>query len=245
MDEVKKFLRERRDELDVEPFPADHVWQYIEKSTRAPKAAPIVRLSVKWMAAAAVVLMMAGIGYIYTKQPSPAKVVAGIPVIKETHKIDSPHLEAKSTEGTVTKETENKTEAIAPVPVRSASEKKVRKTKAADLPAKAPVEVMEENYAGVINYQLNRVNRMPIYGENAHYFHSFKKQWQQFQKDEQNLMQDIQQAGINDNMVDRLITLYQQKLLLLKQLQTEINKMNNRARKNPAAAGHSPSFMNL
>ncbi len=45
--------------------------------------------------------------------------------------------------------------------------------------------------------------------------------------------QDVRQYGMNDNIVNQLIQLYQQKLWLLKELQTEINKMNVRAQQHP------------
>lgn len=246
MDNVKKYLRERRDDLDVEPLPGDHVWQHIEKNTRTKKA-PVVRLAVKWMAAAAVVLIFSTVAYIYIQQkPSSESTVAAIPgkPVKEAPPVVAAVPSAQVEEQPATDKTEHKTQEQHAVKAITAKKSRKPLPVVASTP-KSPAEAMEENYAVIINYQLKRVNSMPIYAENAGYFHSFKKQWQQFQKDEQNIMQDIQTIGLNDNLVDHLITLYQQKLQLLKQLQAEISKMNNKARKAPLSEKREPSFMNL
>ncbi|MFT3825959.1 MAG: hypothetical protein QM731_18710 [Chitinophagaceae bacterium] len=248
MDEVKKYLRDRREDLDVEPLPGDHVWQHIDTHTRVVKQTPVVRFPVKWVAAASVVLLVAAATYLYNRKETKQGLAGNtIPVnsTPDTQVVKTaPEVAQPKEEITIEPAPENKTHKT-PVLADNTRSKKVKKNQPRVVSSKSPVEAMEENYAGIISYQLKRVNSMPIYAEGAGYFHTFKKQWQQILKDEQDLMEDVNATGLNDNMVDRLITIYQQKLVLLKQLQTEINKMNNRVHKDPAAARRNPTFMNL
>ncbi len=50
---------------------------------------------------------------------------------------------------------------------------------------------------------------------------------------------------MNINIVDKLIQLYQQKLWLLKELQSEINKMNVRAKQHPDIQRTNPAYLKL
>lgn len=109
----------------------------------------------------------------------------------------------------------------------------------------SPLKAMEDNYAFIINYQVKKLESTPIYTEDANYFHVFKKQWYDLEKDEKKIRQDVHLYGLNDKVVDQLIQLYQQKLWLLQELQTEISKMNIRARQYPEIEKPSPTYFKL
>jgi hypothetical protein len=109
----------------------------------------------------------------------------------------------------------------------------------------SPLKAMEDNYAFIINYQVKKLERTPIYAEDANYFHVFKKQWYDLEKDEKKVRHDAQLYGLNDKIVDQLIQLYQQKLWLLQELQTEITKMNIRAHQYPELEKPSPTYFKL
>jgi hypothetical protein len=51
-------------------------------------------------------------------------------------------------------------------------------------------------------------------------------------RDEQQVRKDIRTYGLTNEFLEQLINVYQQKLNLLKSLQAEINKMNNKIRGN-------------
>ena len=71
-----------------------------------------------------------------------------------------------------------------------------------------------------------------MYTETPEYFNDFKIQISQMEKDEKVIKSDIAKRGMNDELLDQLINLYQQKLNILKQLQIEMNKTNNRFKQN-------------
>ena len=71
-----------------------------------------------------------------------------------------------------------------------------------------------------------------MYAESPAYFNDFKIQIRQMEKDEKVIKSDIARRGMNDGLLDQLINLYQQKLNILKQLQTEMTKTNNRYKQN-------------
>jgi hypothetical protein len=49
-------------------------------------------------------------------------------------------------------------------------------------------------------------------------------------RDERQVRNDIKAYGLTNEFLEQLINVYQQKLTLLKNLQTEVNKMNNKVR---------------
>ena len=53
-------------------------------------------------------------------------------------------------------------------------------------------------------------------------------------QDEQAVRNDIKTYGLNTEFLEQLINVYQQKLNLLKNLEAEINKMNNKVREKQA-----------
>ena len=57
-------------------------------------------------------------------------------------------------------------------------------------------------------------------------------QIQQIEADEKQLKKEISKKGLTANQLDQLIDLYQYKLTVLKQLQLEMNKTNNRFKQN-------------
>ncbi len=60
------------------------------------------------------------------------------------------------------------------------------------------------------------------------------------------LRTEIKQSGVNDDIIMRMINIYQEKIVLLKELQSEIIKMNNRYKTTVQdSVGLSPSFIKL
>ncbi|MNY50243.1 hypothetical protein D3C86_1857360 [compost metagenome] len=69
-----------------------------------------------------------------------------------------------------------------------------------------------------------------MYAESAEYFADFKIQMKQLEKEEKSIKAEVVKQGLTDDLLNQLINLYQIKLGTLKQLQTEMNKINNRVK---------------
>jgi hypothetical protein len=71
-----------------------------------------------------------------------------------------------------------------------------------------------------------------MFGESSDYFTDFKIQINQLEKDEKSIKAEIVKRGMSDQLLNQLINIYQIKLNTLKQLQLEMNKINNRIKQN-------------
>jgi hypothetical protein len=66
------------------------------------------------------------------------------------------------------------------------------------------------------------------------------------EKDEAQIKSYIQKNGMSDELLEQLINVYQQKLNMLKLLQTEMQKLNSRFKQNrPAVDTLKTYFLNL
>lgn len=248
MDEFKKYIQQHKSALDQDE-PGKEVWDAIQRKTTSTQA-PVKQIRfVQWLAAACIILLM-GIGgwYFFSDHiaiPLPTIAKATIkPEASQNRKVTPP-----------IKEQEEKIAAL--VPERNTKTKASPKSKQNDLePTKsvpvnnpaalALLQSVESSFTQVINLQRDRVSSIPMYAESAEYFKEFKVQLQQMEKDEKAIKSDITKQGLNDALLDQLINLYQQKLGLLKQLQAEMNKTNNRYRLNRAPIDSTRSyFLNL
>ncbi|AXY76480.1 hypothetical protein D3H65_21860 [Paraflavitalea soli] len=250
MDEFKKYLFDHRDELDAEKPPRPQVWKHIQRETRVVNKS-VIPMMVKWMAAAAILVAVSIL--IYQLQ-RPAKPDAPQLAENKTKKpaispeSDSPTDSSVGTPSTAVVE-EPVVELPSPKLIREKTTParrlaKKEKTTPNKLP-KSPLQAVEDNYATIISYQQQKLEKTPIYTESPGYFHVFKKQWLDLERDEKKVKQDVRLYGMNSNIVDKLIQLYQQKLWLLKELQSEINKMNVRAKQHPDIQRTNPAYLKL
>jgi hypothetical protein len=105
---------------------------------------------------------------------------------------------------------------------------------------------MEASFTQVINLQKARISTTPLYAESPVYFSEFHNQLQQIEKDEAQIKSYIQKNGMSDELLEQLINVYQQKLNMLKLLQTEMQKLNSRFKQNrPAVDTLKTYFLNL
>jgi hypothetical protein len=91
---------------------------------------------------------------------------------------------------------------------------------------------IENTFTQIINLQKAKVNTTPLNAENPSYFNDFTIEMKRMERDEQTIKKDISKTGLTDELLDQLLNVYQQKLSMLKQLQNEINKTNNRFKQN-------------
>jgi hypothetical protein len=242
MDQFKKHLFTHRDELDVEKPPPAEVWMRVQQQAQPP-VKHLWPVLAKWVAAAGIVLVMGMAVYWFWLKPEPQTKVAESTVQPTPPKPDSSTLPQVNNDSMVTDSINDHKPTLVP---EQKPAKKARETRPpAKVKPQSPIDALEENYATMINLQLKKLERTPIYAESPGYFHMFKKQWYDLQKDEEKVKDDIQNYGLSDQGIDQLIRLYQQKMQLLKQLQAEINKMNNRVKSRPVIRKKKPAYLRM
>lgn len=244
MDQFKKYLREHRSELDVETPPPFEVTQpgYVDTPSSP------IRM-IRWIAAASILVVASALMYWWLSAPNQT---ATNPIVKTDSNLSKQPIDSIHTNVPSIMDISNDREPQSSALKESEGKRNVTKqTTASRRPAKkskteiSPLQSLESNYANVINYQLKRLERTPIYGESADYFHVFKKQWYDLEKDDEKIRQQMSMYGLSDIVVDQFIQLYQNKISLLKQLQTEIEKMNLRARNHPDFSDQSPTYLKM
>jgi len=254
MDELKKYMQQHLAELDSDE-PRERVWQNIQQKTTPVKKANVIMMATRW-AVAACVIALAGVGgwHLLNNKPAPADV-AVVTLKQEAPKQDDNKIQASPV---TTTPAEDKPEVAADKQyVASAEPVKPRATKLVPthVAAQAPglsanetteLENVESSFKQVINLQKERINTTPLSAENPGYFSDFTRQLRQMEKDEDGIKRDIHKNGLNDELLDQLINVYQQKLNVLKQLQTEMNKTNNRYKQNRGPVDSTKTyFLNI
>ncbi|MBV9989335.1 MAG: hypothetical protein JO301_16775 [Chitinophagaceae bacterium] len=231
MDELKKYLQQHAPELDLDE-PRSEVWEQIRSEVQGKPKAKLVMLVTRW-AVAACVLALAGIGGWYLLRQEPAREIAKVPtpIVKQPATV--PVQEQPERKETVQQPSEDRLTARVETPHRQHPQ--AVKPRAAGEPnsnGMAALNELENSFTQVINLQRARVSNIPMYAETPEYFADFKTQMRQMEKDEKTIKTDIAKRGLSGELLDQLINLYQQKLNILKQLQIEMNKTNNRFKQN-------------
>jgi hypothetical protein len=252
MDNLKKYLQQHLDDLDSD-VPGDAVWQKIQE-TQAPVLPKrnVVKMVWRYAAAACVLVCIAAVFFVVNKEQV-ADDVATNPTtdsVKQTEgvAIQTPPLQPDTTNQTITPQiqipTPTKKQAPANVYVKNERPKKIATVKNQHEidPAQLIIKDVEKNYATLVNMQLERLRVTPVYAESPNYFSTFKQQLQQIEKDETTIKKDIRQHGLNDELLQQLININQQKLNVLKDLQAEISKLNNKVKQTENRADSSRSF---
>ncbi len=247
MDEFKKHIQNHAEELDLDE-PRPQVWQNIQRESQAVKKPSVVMMVTRW-AAAACLLVLAGIGAwsVLNSKTDPTVQVAVVPPVQQTDTPGQPVTPPTVEETTVTTTEPVLVAETKPTPAKpDYKAAKKEKQPANNTAALAILHNIETSFTQVINLQRDRVSTMPMYAESPEYFKDFKIQIRQMEKDEKVIKSDIAKRGMNDDILDQLINLYQQKLNTLKQLQIEMNKTNNRYKQNRGPVDSAKIyFMNL
>ncbi len=239
MDKFKKYIQNNKEQLD-EDMPSPRVWNNIELGTTpVNNSVPVVRM-IRW-AVAACVIALAGIGSWYFINSNQKGVTENKPIAKT---ISTPTIVLPNKpDSTLYKNEVAKN--IEPAIIASSTFKKktTPNSNFSATPSKADPIVNDPTYTAllnnvettftqVINLQKARISTYPMFAETADYFNDFNIQIKQMEKEEKNIKSTISRRGINNDLMDQLINLYQQKLTILKQLQLEMNKTNNRFKQN-------------
>ncbi len=230
MDELKNYFRKHEAEMQVETPDESGMWERLkEKQQQRPKRAVMMAMQ---FAAAACILLLVGLGIRQwiTGDTEPTK-----------------RMETVKNSGAVKKE-------FVPLPDNASEEKqtviaRLSEEKSQPQPVRMqPVKKAQpdvDGYTELVNDQLERLRRTPVYAETPEFFSEFSQQLQQMEADEALLQKDIQTYGLNQQLLEALLTISQQKLSLLEGLQKEINKMNVTVKKTRSATSLHPYYLNL
>ena len=257
MDEFKKYINQRAEELDID-VPLEKVWQAIKQDLQpAKRNATLVYM--KW-AVAACVIVLAGFGLYKLQDNNRLQVTSyQLPVIKNQEpRIKSQEPSIKSQEPAT-----NNEELIAKVEVPGTKFQGSNKPQTINSNPKiqnkqqttnnkqqttgiATLNQIENTFTQIINLQKAKVNTTPLNAESPGYFNDFTIEMKRMESDEQTLKKEIAKTGLTDELLDQLINVYQQKLNMLKQLQNEIHKTNNRFKQNRGPVDSTKTyFLNI
>jgi hypothetical protein len=237
MDEFKNYIQSHKDVLESEE-PGEKVWTGIRGSLEAP----VKKMPLRPWAIAASIILLAGVGLFILRKPiQPANTIVKS-VIKE---INTPVVEENTSKSSIA--SGNKIETDKPINFPAAAPittiHTVKEMNAVDV---SKLNSMEASFTQVINIQKARISTTPIYAESPNYFSDFHNQLHQMDKDEAQIKSYIQKNGMSDELLEQMINVYQQKLNMLKQLQTEMQKLNSRYKQNrPAVDTLKTYFLNL
>ena len=249
MDQFKEHIQQRVNELDID-VPRENVWQAIKQEVKPVKANAKL-LYMKWVVAACVIALTGFGGYMLVIKP-----VAGYKLpatslhsIKPSFKVQE--LKIKTQES-VTNDQKLATK-------NQVTRAKIHESTNQLLAAKKPtansqqlstsiasLNQIENTFKQVINLQKAKVNTTPLNAESPGYFNDFTIEMKRMERDEQGVKKDISKSGLTDELLEQLINIYQQKLNMLKQLQNEIHKTNNRFKQNRMPSDTSKTyFLNI
>ncbi|MGN6292781.1 MAG: hypothetical protein ACTHMV_08570 [Chitinophagaceae bacterium] len=247
MDELKKYLQNNRSHIDTD-MPDDELWKGVKNTLHPPATIP---LFVKWMAAACLVLAVGTGVYFFTHPAEKTLVIETFP--KDTSSAIAPSDtiadEKKKVEKQSLLQVAQEKEPVIVHKKKATLKNTVMASRQEKQTKPAPLygfEGIEASYATMLDIQLERVRTQPIYAEDPGYFHLFKKQFADLAKDEEQVKQQLKLSPYDETLLDELITIYQRKISVLKQLQFEINKMNNKVKQsNAGLLQQKPSYIIL
>jgi hypothetical protein len=242
MDRLKEYLLCHKADLEVDS-PASDAWEQIMWKIRneshptgfamgseIPAGSGFSKRMARY-AAAACLIALAGVGIWL--------VIKSNTATPDTAKHDSGTIKKEPAPRNATIENALRKEEEVPgknVAGNNSKPKQARQKARAQKPAELPDEiaVIDKSYSNLIDYQLKKLRGTPLYAENGSYFSFYVEQFKQMDQDERQVKNDINTYGLTNEYLEQLINVYQQKLNVLKNLQTEINKMNNKVRQKEA-----------
>lgn len=220
MDELKRYIQDHAGNLDVDE-PGAQVWEQVRQRSASQKTKLVTISRIRW-AAAACLLLLAGIGswQLFRTQENSATELAG--KTQQTAPAIEP-LPAPVADNNTTQLAQNE-----PATSKQGTTGRKKQKTTAETAIEHSLSNLENSFTQVINLQRERVSSIPMYAESPDYFKDFTIQIHEMEKEEKQIKSDIARRGMTDASLDQLINLYQQKLAVLKQLQLEMTKTNNR-----------------
>lgn len=213
MDKLKQHIGDHLNEMDSD-IPSADLWNRIEPSI--PSKSNVRVMALRYVAAASIVFLLVLTGRYFMQENQEGLA------IHQPGALRSANLVSVTDTSTIVNPTEDTTVTVQP--------QIVKKVKADKDVRYAMMHSFRENYTQLVNYQLKTIRTTPIYAEDPAYFDEFKQTLKGLDANEKTIRQLIRQEGITNLLLEKLISVYQQKLDVLKTLQGEINKMNERVK---------------
>ena len=215
------------------------MWLDIQQQLFTKKTAPIITVF-KWAAAACVIVLCGfGVLYLLNINNQNKKITAN------KNQSITPPVEIQKEKASQEENTENNNPQIAqtnPATSNNSTEKNKQPSSTQTHPNNNNKEVettlqsLDSRFINIINLQKEKISSTPLYTEGPSYYNDFIVRFKEMDSDEKTIKNAIAKQGLTDDLLSRLINIYQQKLNVLKDLQKEINKTNNRYMQN-----HQPS----
>ncbi len=232
MDDLKKYINQRAEELDID-MPREKVWESIKQDLQpAKRNATLVYM--KW-AVAACVIALVGFGLYKIQDISLKPQVASATQPMQTIELPTAELPKSIAKVDLQKDKNQVQHSKFQVLNNSQTpnpKSQVQSNKQLPTNSLTALNQIENTFTQIINLQKAKVNTTPLNAESPGYFNDFTIEMKHMERDEQTIKKDISKTGLTDELLDQLINVYQQKLNMLKQLQIEINKTNNRFKQN-------------
>ena len=231
-DPLKNIIAENKNELEIETPDAES-WEKISRFIAAKKPVPkqrIKRILIYLSAACIVTIISLGVfRYMNVVQINPDNdVTKKTSVKKSANANDTTNTESNKNQLTTTASLpeESLKQNIKHKSIAAASSKPSKKQQRKSLPPE--VLQVEKDYNELIAGQIKYTKSLALYGESANYFQEFKNDFKALETQEKEWRKSIAEHGLQENSIDDLAMIYQQKLTVLKKLQNEINKTSNR-----------------
>lgn len=230
MDELKKYLQHNREQMDVDMPPAE-LLQRIQKKPAVKANSRLYPMLVPVCVAACIVtVIFLSARYLLLSNDKKQGTVSVITRPAETKRspvtnIDDTLQQLAKIESHATGAQQKNTETKKQVPA-----------------AYQLLNSFEQNYNKLVSLQLKSIRNTPVFGETPDYFNGFKTSMRRIEADEAVLKLQIKTNGLNDELLEQLINIYQDKIKLLKNLQHEISSMNNKIRENQQPADSTRIF---
>jgi hypothetical protein len=238
-DGVKTVIQDNVDLLDIDT-PKEYNWHKI-KTELSPVHVLKPKRNIKWIAISAaacialLVTLIVSRSTLIETEKTPETAIAKTPVADTEDSL--PTTEVIKPKPITDKINEYKQKQIAKAVIHQPA----KKQKAINaLPPE--IEQLQQDYNTMISSQIKHVQSLAIYGEEASYFNGFKNDFKQLDIKEKELRQLILKSGLQETTIMELANIYQQKLMVLKRLQQEIDKTKLRTKN---ALDTVPNFIKI
>ena len=224
MDELKKYLQENRAALDSEK-PSATVFKRLQAQHPAKKKATVFSMLAKAAVAACILgAVLIALNIFSKKETGKSQISQTIENIQhpQTQEIA---LQPSPLPDSGVKAPQQHIQY--PSMVKTNTPKK----ESASVPEQL-LSSFEHNYNKLVSLQLQYIRTTPVYGESSNYFDDFKNALHQLDEEEFLVKKTIKTTGLNDALLEQLVNLYQAKTNLLKNLQQQVTRMNNRVKEN-------------
>ncbi|MBS1579651.1 MAG: hypothetical protein JST29_08440 [Bacteroidetes bacterium] len=249
MDKFKQYIQQHKTELNTKE-PSANLWLNIQQQLPTKKSATVLTIF-KW-AAAACIIVLCGFGVLYllniNKQNNNVAVNKNqqtnqpIEIQKETTpqenlENNNPQIAQANAATNSTSTEKNKQPASTQTQKKNNNNNEVETT----------LQSLDSRFINIINLQKEKISSTPLYTESPSYYSDFIVRFKEMDSDEKAIKNAITKQGLTDDLLSRLINVYQQKLNVLKDLQKEINKTNNRYMQNhqPSNNTNKPTFIHF